>query len=113
MKYKTNFQRFLYILSALLIIMSFISVVAFAAPINSNNELYNNFINIIFTVSASLSTYLLAPICVLLLIGTFFANIKRFGEFFFCYISMAISIVSFAGSWFYILRELAKGLENY
>ena len=110
---KSSYKKFLYIISVILIILSLLSVVTFETPFNPNNEIINNIFNITFTISAFLSIFLLMPMCVVLLIGTFFAKIRRFGEFLLCYVSMILSIATFAGAWFYILNVLAKGLDVF
>jgi hypothetical protein len=115
MKNSTLYKKVVNTLAVLLVIFSvvcFATLVIYDHTISLEPSLVNKISDFIFSYSLII-TYVIFPVNVVLLLGTFIFNLRRFGEFVGYYLIGILGVGSYLGMWVYILYELGKSLENF
>lgn len=111
----TRFKKFLYtivvltILSAAICVLSYI---ALEAILPSSNETLDHIIAGVATVSMG-ATYILIPLELVLSVGIFVFQLRKFKEYALFYLGVAVSCASVAGMWFYVFNMLGRTLEGF
>lgn len=115
MKNSTPYKKIVNTLAIMLVVCSvicFASMIIYERTLSLEPSLVNQIADFVFTYSLLL-TYVIFPVNVVLLLGTFIFNLRRFGEFVGYYLIGILGVGSYLGMWLYVLYELGKTLENF